>query len=277
MEKELKLNESLKYIIESYLKKKGIKVDSDTLSIQASIEEYRIRDNFFEKDETIYHEMDKQYFSDVDFPDEVIAQEMKDILTSNITEEYIKSIEVDPDNLEDITIIFSEEKIREKIKKVKEETGEELTREEAIEELTEEIFQKYNIDIDEIKTQARDSLIESLCYWSVYFQPPSYYEGCVEEALEVGLIPFYYENAFFIALGGAGMDLSPKLDAYQALIDGTLPSNSLFFRDRKYFEYIVGKEVTKKVEEKAKLDKPKIHINIAGEIEEIKEKENENN
>ncbi len=85
---------------------------------------------------------------------------------------------------------------------------------------------------------------EKLSYWYVYFEPERENEDI---AWEVGLFPFRYGGDFYLALGGCGMDLSPKLDAYQALTSGSIPSNSQFIRDPEYAEYVVGKPVFDKV------------------------------
>jgi hypothetical protein len=85
---------------------------------------------------------------------------------------------------------------------------------------------------------------EQLSYWPVYFEPERKSE---DVAWEVGLFPFRYDGDFYLALGGCGMDLSPKLDAYQALTSGSIPSNSQFIRDPEYAEHVVGKPVFDKV------------------------------
>jgi len=89
---------------------------------------------------------------------------------------------------------------------------------------------------------------EKLSYWTVYFQPLKYNEGVAHEC---GLIPFKYigehEDLELLALGGCGMDLGPKLDAYQALTDGTIDEHSKLFSDKEYFQYVVGINLTKKV------------------------------
>ena len=100
--------------------------------------------------------------------------------------------------------------------------------------------------------------MEALAYWTVYFQPRIENE---ELAWKLGLVPFFFEDEFYLALGGCGMDLSPKLDAYQALTDDTVPSDSRFRneRDQEYAKYVVGEETYNKVIEVIKCD-PKLHI-----------------
>ena len=101
-------------------------------------------------------------------------------------------------------------------------------------------------DLDEI--EQNDALIdyfwEKLSYWEIYFQPLKYNE---EIAHECGLIPFKYNNLELLALGGCGMDLFPRLDAYQALTDGTIDKQSKLFREKSYFEQVVGTDLTKEV------------------------------
>lgn len=85
---------------------------------------------------------------------------------------------------------------------------------------------------------------EMLDYWTIYFSPEVDDE---EVAWEVGLYPFYYRDELYLALGGCGMNLSPLLDAYQALTVGSVPSGSCFIRDAQYAQYLVGKGVFDKV------------------------------
>ena len=99
------------------------------------------------------------------------------------------------------------------------------------------------------------AFIEAMAYWTIYFQPD---RVDWEVAWKCGLYPFEYYGTFMLALGGCGMDLSPKLDAYQALTSESISESSQLFRDKGYFEYVVGKEITEEVIRKCKLEKPKI-------------------
>jgi hypothetical protein len=93
-----------------------------------------------------------------------------------------------------------------------------------------------------------DNIFEPLGYWTTYFEPYYFNE---EIAYKCNLTPFRYvrdhEDRELLALGGCGMDLSPKLDAYQAMIDGTIDRNSTLLRypETDYFSYVVGEENTK--------------------------------
>jgi hypothetical protein len=101
--------------------------------------------------------------------------------------------------------------------------------------------------------------IEALAYWTVYFKPVIWDE---DVAWKVGLIPFEYDDENYLALGGCGMDLSPKLDAYQALTDDSVPRSSLFLKDDTYAKYVVGETIYNEVMEKIGLDVPILHINF---------------
>ncbi len=103
-------------------------------------------------------------------------------------------------------------------------------------------------DEDDAWEQVSETFWDALSYWCVYFEPVVFDE---EIALECGLTPFTYKGKNMLALSGCGMDLSPRLDAYQALAHNTIDKHSRFFSTAnqadEYFEYVVGKEVAKKV------------------------------
>ena len=71
-------------------------------------------------------------------------------------------------------------------------------------------------------------------------------------AFKCGLIPFGTINEkntgnSYLILEESNIDLSPRLDAYQALTSGTINENSKLFKDRIYFEQVVGVELTNEV------------------------------
>ena len=39
------------------------------------------------------------------------------------------------------------------------------------------------------------------------------------------------------------------MDAYQALVDGTIPDSSKLLTDEKYFKYVVGGDITEEVKQ----------------------------
>jgi len=102
---------------------------------------------------------------------------------------------------------------------------------------------EYKNEDDECE-QVHETFWESLSYWLVYFEPLVFDE---EIALECALTPFMYDETCLLALSGCGMDLSPRLDAYQALTDGTIDKHSRVLSDSSYFDDVVGKETTAKV------------------------------
>lgn len=103
---------------------------------------------------------------------------------------------------------------------------------------------------------------EAMAYWTVYFEPREF-DPVV--ARECHLVPFYWrpresEDLDLLALGGCGMDMSPKLDAYQALVDGTLPAGSMLLSgiNRDYCVSMLGEATYEKALSKARLKSPAI-------------------
>ena len=97
---------------------------------------------------------------------------------------------------------------------------------------------------DKIMQIIEENFFEAVSYWPIYFEPLVFNKKI---ALECALIPFVFEDTELLALAACGMDLSPRLDAYQALTDCTIDESSYLFSDFDYFEYVVGKTLTKKV------------------------------
>jgi hypothetical protein len=58
-----------------------------------------------------------------------------------------------------------------------------------------------------------------------------------------------HQGTKLLALSGCGMDLSPRLDAYQALTDTTIDKTSYLFTRPDYFEYVLGSTVVEKVKQ----------------------------
>lgn len=99
-----------------------------------------------------------------------------------------------------------------------------------------EDFIKEALEIECLECEySKSAAVEVLSYWCTYYEPRI---KNVEAAHKSGLFPFEYEGTFMLALGGCGMDLSPKLDCYQALTDRSIPSNSTIFRQLDYFDYV---------------------------------------
>jgi len=76
-----------------------------------------------------------------------------------------------------------------------------------------------------------------------------------EDAYKCDLIPFQltgdYEDTYCLTLGGCGMDLSPRLDAYYFLRTGKMdPSSRYFSDDKDYFKSLVSEEIFNAIEAK---------------------------
>jgi hypothetical protein len=99
---------------------------------------------------------------------------------------------------------------------------------------------------DRIKEIIEERLFEALSYWPVYFEPLAFNK---QVALECDLIPFIFGDIKLLSLGGCGMNLSPKLDAYQVLVCGMIDKRSTYFhkREKAYFEYVVGKDLYQRI------------------------------
>jgi len=129
--------------------------------------------------------------------------------------------------------------------------------EEVIKQEIEDIKDDFpNLDDESLRSQAIDNLVDAINYWIIYYQPDEFYvssdidrKKAIKIALKCDLIPFYYEGRFLLALAGCGMDLSPKLDAFQVFMSGTIDKDSLLFRDKGYFENVVGNKLTKEITE----------------------------
>lgn len=105
--------------------------------------------------------------------------------------------------------------------------------------------------------QVNEQFWDALSYSRIYFEPMIFDEKI---ALECGLTPFTYQEKGMLALSGCGMDLSAKLDTYQALVHCTIDKCSKLFTTcaRDYFEYVVGKDATRRVLEAVFYDGPSV-------------------
>ena len=106
----------------------------------------------------------------------------------------------------------------------------------------------FSEDDESYSQELNEYFWEKLSYWPTYFKPLKFNE---EIAYQCDLIPFVYrgyeKDIKLLALGGCGMDLSPRLDAYQALTDRTIDPYSKLFYERNYFEYVMGKYLTDEI------------------------------
>lgn len=101
---------------------------------------------------------------------------------------------------------------------------------------------------------------EALAYWTVYFEPRIY---DADIAIRCGLTPFTYKDTEYLALGGCGMDLSPRLQAYMMLTSNWgMPTDCRLLSDDSYFRSVVGDSITDECIGKYTLDNPKMIISF---------------
>ena len=126
-----------------------------------------------------------------------------------------------------------------------------------------DLHRKYGIDEDflidlsedEIYDYVTDDFYEAVGIYN-YYRQVSEYNYNEEDAYKCNLIPFTYfdsgENAdiYLLAIGGCGMDLSPKLDAYFFLQTGKMDPASMYFREKDYFKFMVSAEIFNAIEDK---------------------------
>lgn len=180
-------------------------------------------------------------------------------------EEFAEDSELYSESLSDLTL--------DQIKDLCSEAESEAEFERLMDQIAEAIEDSDYNDLEEFLDPlwgiGEDSLdiYEQLAYWIIYFKP-DYWDEAV--AWRVGLTPFTFEDEHYLALGGCGMDLSPKLDAYQALTTDTIPPSSQFIRQPDYAQNVVGERVFKEVMEKIQGD---VRIEIWTGVKEIKVKE----
>lgn len=124
-----------------------------------------------------------------------------------------------------------------------------------------DLHKQYSIDEDDFAELSEDDF-DDLVYEDFYnaaftynyYQKVEKYNH--EDAYKCRLIPFTYysseegENVHLLALGGCGMDLSPKLDAYFFLQTGKLDPASMYFSDKDYFKSLVSTEIFNTIEDK---------------------------
>lgn len=99
---------------------------------------------------------------------------------------------------------------------------------------------------DRLFEQVEQDFWENLSFYNTYYEPIIFDERI---ALECGLTPFTYDDKELLALSGGGMDLSPKLDAYQVLTQRKIDPDSEFFsvNNQDYFRSVIGDEIMNKM------------------------------
>jgi hypothetical protein len=93
------------------------------------------------------------------------------------------------------------------------------------------------------KIKMIDFVSKYIAHESISFYKPKTFDK--EIAKKCKIITLDYDDIILFAI--TGYEVFWKLDAYQALVDGTIDKNSKLFSDYSYFENNVGKELTQEV------------------------------
>jgi hypothetical protein len=108
------------------------------------------------------------------------------------------------------------------------------------------------IDEDQVMEYV-DKYRDDALMWNTLYQARSN-QIDVGLAHECNLCVVTFDGTDYASIGGAGMDLSPKLDAYQFMRNGTMPRDSMWLKDgendRKYCTDLVGDRIAAIITEK---------------------------
>lgn len=132
-------------------------------------------------------------------------------------------------------------------------------------EIPEDIVQNSDYDIEDYEDQeemeqtVRDEIMEAIFMLPTVWEVNEF-DYDINLAIKCSLIPFEYydqnkdETKHCLALGGCGTDLSPRLEMYQFLQDGTMDECGKLYRiihrnynDIDYFETVTYKGAIKEV------------------------------
>lgn len=126
-----------------------------------------------------------------------------------------------------------------------------------------ELHREYSIDEDDLIELSEDEIDERVredfyqdAFIYNYYRQVDKYDYDEEDAYKCKLVPFtiydYDENTttYLLSLGGCGMDLSAKLDAYFFLQTGKMDPASTYFSDKDYFKSMVSDEIFNAIEDK---------------------------
>lgn len=218
---------NMKTNIEKSLEKLGLKVE------YMNVQKYALDNDFFTMHDEIY-DSSEYWFEDieVDF----------DIWFHNECPRIPTSAEISEEILELADIEYTTDMIDKEFKDLPEDVKIDLNDWYSYLEFDDFVNASEIQEMLDIYEEHFDEL-EILAYWTIYFEPRIFDE---DVAHQCGLFPFQYtgnprRDLNLLALGGCGMDLSPRLDTYQAIVSNTLPSDSKAFSDPKYFEYVSTK------------------------------------
>lgn len=124
-----------------------------------------------------------------------------------------------------------------------------------------ELHKKYSLDEDDLIDLSEDEIDDMVnedfyqsAFMYNYYRKVEKYDYDEEDAYKCDLIPLtllgQHEDSYLLSLGGCGMDLSPKLDAYFFLQTGKMDPASTYFRQKDYFKSLVPTEIFNSIEDK---------------------------
>lgn len=107
---------------------------------------------------------------------------------------------------------------------------------------------------EDLEDEVREEFYNKVFMYN-YYRKVSRNNYSEENAYKCDLTPFKitgdYEDTYCLALGGCGMDLSPRFDAYYFLQTGNMdPSSRYFSDDKNYFKSLVSDEIFNAIETK---------------------------
>ncbi|MEX0569114.1 MAG: hypothetical protein Q6363_008165 [Candidatus Njordarchaeota archaeon] len=123
-------------------------------------------------------------------------------------------------------------------------------------EIPECVLNSFADEEDGDMDDAREEALKGIMLHCTWFQP---HVPDKIIAIKCGLIPFWYGDDFYLALGGTGMDLSPKLEAYCMLAGDWIVRSSWLFKDFDYFAYVTSIETLKECISKVLSLAEKVH------------------
>lgn len=124
-----------------------------------------------------------------------------------------------------------------------------------------ELHKKYSLDKDDLVDLSEDEIDDRVnedfyqsAFMYNYYRKVEKYDYDEEDAYKCNLIPLtllgQHEDSYLLSLGGCGMDLSPKLDAYFFLQTGKMDPASIYFRQKDYFKSLIPTEIFNTIEDK---------------------------
>jgi hypothetical protein len=119
-----------------------------------------------------------------------------------------------------------------------------------------------------LEAKAYENLLDSLGYWTIYYHPAIEDN---ETAVKCDLTPFYHQNKHYLALGDCGLDLTPRLDAYQMLTARNVPADSDALHNPEYFTRVLGENLAAEALAACKRPTPRIYLSYDAQRQAVKE------